>query len=311
MRNKNLILNPVFLLCVVILFCNDHFFKLHYTSWFTGKLSDVVGIILLPMLLTYLIPRLKYNSVFVAGAVFAFWKSPFSEPFIEFYNGITPIAIHRVVDYTDLLVLALLPVPYFLIKNEKYINTFSSKKLSPVIVLCPTIFILMSTSPPAAYRQYNRYSGNVKFENLSIEIKKTQAEIMEEFKKRNIDIRKDSARIISQSEYLILRVGRMNAQNLNHEGDIFKYNNDSLKTLLNQRIQESHDYKIDQMEIGSGSIVRNIQLSIWGDIGRAPKQYSRIIVHSIQVEKNLDSIQVDNKLNKIYKNLILQRLKEF
>lgn len=304
MRNKNLIFNPVFLICLLILFLNDHFFKFYYTSWFTGKLSDIVGIILLPMLLTYLFPGLKHKSVWAAGVLFAFWKSPFSEGFINAYNHIAPIAIHRVVDYTDMLVLMLLPVPYILIKNDSFINNFSIKKLNPAVVLCPAVLILMSTSPPRDFR-YNRYSGNVKFDNLLVEVKKTDVEILNEFKKRNIHIYKDTARIIREAEFEVLRVGKMNAVNLKNGKDVFEFNNDSLKVLLNRRIKESTEYKIDEMEIGAGSMVKNIQLSIW----KQPKS-SQIIVHSMLVEKNLDSTQVDHKLRKMYKNLMLQKLKD-
>ncbi len=88
----------------------------------------------------------------------------------------------------------------------------------------------------------------------------------------------------------------MNAGNLKNGKDVFEFNNDSLKALLNRRIKESPEYKIDEMEIGSGSRVNNVQLSIW----KHPKG-SQIVVHSMLVEKNLDSIQVDNKLRRIYK----------
>lgn len=304
MRNKNLIFNPVFLICLVVLFLNDHFFKFYYTSWFTGKLSDIAGIILLPMLLTYLFPWLKQNSVFVTGLLFTFWKSPFSEGFITIYNTIAPIGIHRVVDYTDLLVLLLLPVPYLLIKKSRFIDDFSIKKLNPAVVLCPAILILMSTAPPKNFR-YNRYSGNVIFEDFVIEVNKTKEEIMDEFKKRNIEIHKDTARIIDESTYLVLRTGKMNSKNLNNGEDVFKYNNDSLKALLNRKIQESNQYKIDEAEIGAGSRVRNIQLSIWGD-----SKSNKIVIHAMQVEKNLDSTPVDNRLKKIYKNLMLQKFKD-
>lgn len=74
---------------------------------------------------------------------------------------------------------------------------------------------------------------------------------------------------------------------------------------MNRRIKESTEYKIDEMEIGAGSMVKNIQLSIW----KQPKS-SQIIVHSMLVEKNLDSTQVDHKLRKMYKNLMLQKLKD-
>lgn len=97
----------------------------------------------------------------------------------------------------------------------------------------------------------------------------------------------------------------MSSQNLKNGEDVFKYNNDSLKTLLNKRIEESNQYKIDEAEIGAGSRVRNIQLSIWGD-----SKSNKIVVHAMQVERNLDSTPVDNKLKKIYKNLMLQKFKD-
>ena len=44
MRDKNLILNPVFVGCLTLLFLNDHLFKTMYHNGATGKLSDMAGV---------------------------------------------------------------------------------------------------------------------------------------------------------------------------------------------------------------------------------------------------------------------------
>ena len=121
MRDKFLLVNYLFIISLIVLFLNDHIFKTNFSNWFTGKISDVFGIILLPFLITYLFPKLKQNSVFVTIAFFIFWKSPFSNSFITLYNSISPIAITRIVDYTDFLSFAFLPISYYIIKNSDLI----------------------------------------------------------------------------------------------------------------------------------------------------------------------------------------------
>lgn len=71
-RNKYYLLNFVFLFCLVILLLNDHFFKYQFANALTGKLSDVVGIILLPLLLAFVFPRLKQQAVWISGLLFVF-----------------------------------------------------------------------------------------------------------------------------------------------------------------------------------------------------------------------------------------------
>lgn len=182
MRNKFLLCNVIFILSLIILFLNDHFLKLHFHNWFTGKLSDVVGIFLLPFLLTFLFPKLRQNSVYFTALFFIFWKSPYSGKLIEMYNVISPISIHRVVDYTDLLALIYLAIPYYFIKNQNRFKSIEINKLSPVFVIVPSILVLMSTSPPRYY-EYVPYNGNLIFNNSTFIIPKTKEELLDEFKK--------------------------------------------------------------------------------------------------------------------------------
>jgi hypothetical protein len=45
------LLHPVPLVMLVLLMVNDHFLKVHYPGWLSGKLSDVAALVLLPFVL--------------------------------------------------------------------------------------------------------------------------------------------------------------------------------------------------------------------------------------------------------------------
>lgn len=310
MRNSHLVLNYFFLGCLTVLFFNDHFFKFQYTSWFTGKLSDIVGIVLFPMLLTYLFPKLKQNSVFVAGLFFAFWKSPFSENLITVYNQISPISIHRVVDYTDLMVFLLLPVPYFLIKNDAVLKQFSLKKINAYAVLLPTLFVLMSTSQPRTYI-YSPETGTLKFMDVQFEIKKTKPDLLKEIQDQNIVLEKDTAYILESSRYEISRMGKFDQNAIKNGGDIFKIDNADLKEVLVKEIENSSDYKIREIKIGDRT-VRNLRFSVKpAFMAMNPKKNSQIVVHGVQIDKNLDENKVGDRLREIYKSVIISKFKNF
>lgn len=311
MRNKNLIVNYIFLICLIVLFLNDHIFKFQYTSWFTGKLSDIAGIILLPMLLAYLFPKLKENSVFAAGLFFTFWKSPFSESFIKFYNFISPISIHRIVDYSDLLVLLLLPIPYLLIKKNTVLEHFNLKKINVLAVLLPTILVLMSTSQARTYT-YSRETGALNFMDVRFEIKKTESDLLKEIQNQNLVLVKDTAFILEASRYTVSEMGKFN-QNALEKGneDIFKINNAELKNILLKEIERSSDYKIQEIKIGERTI-RNLRFSIKpAYMKMSPKKFSEIVVHGAEIDKNLDDDKVGERLREIYKSIIISKFKHF
>ncbi|WP_415328274.1 hypothetical protein [Chryseobacterium sp. MMS23-Vi53] len=310
MRNKNLILNYVFLSCLIILFLNDHIFKFQYTSWFTGKLSDVVGIILLPMLLTYLFPKLKENSVFEAGLFFAFWKSPFSESFIKIYNVISPISIHRVVDESDLLVLLLLPIPYFLIKNIHVLDQFSLKKINVFAVLLPTVFVLMSTSQANVY-SYSSDTGILSFRDARFEIKKTGPNLLKEFEDQNVAWVKDTVYILESMRFQIARMGKIDQKAIKNGGDIFKINNTELKEHIEREIYYSSDYKIKEIKIGD-RIIKNLRFSIHPSYMKmSPKKFVQIEVREVQIDKNLDQDKVGDRLRELYQSIIASKFKHF
>ena len=99
----SILFHPLFLLSLFILLCNDFYWKHHYHNWLTGKLSDVAGLIVLPVFLMAFLPKQKRGILLFTGLFFCWWKSPFSEPFLFFVNQTFSFRAGRVVDYSDLL----------------------------------------------------------------------------------------------------------------------------------------------------------------------------------------------------------------
>ncbi|TDX87191.1 hypothetical protein [Epilithonimonas xixisoli] len=307
MKNKFLLCNIIFILSLIILFLNDHFLKLHFHNWFTGKLSDVAGIVLLPFLLTYFFPKLQQNSVYITALFFTFWKSPYSEKFIEIYNVISPISIHRVVDYTDLIVLFFLVIPYCFFRNQDKINSVVINRLSPVFLVFPSVLVLMSTSP-SHYYKYVPYNGNLIFDNsTSFIIPKTKEELLDEFKKRNVNVYKDTTRIIAENKWRYFEAVRVNQKNLNNNKEIFKVANDSVKELILKEIDRSNDYKIDKLKLDDQTI-ENIQFYMQKDESGSGTSFS---LKSITIERNLREDKVERKLRKVYKKLLEEEFKNF
>lgn len=109
--------NPVFLIGLAILAINDHFLKYEYGNWITGKLSDFAGILILPFFLKFLFGGSKRGVIAATVVLFTWWKSPLSQPAIDFYNSFSPIGTDRVVDYTDLIAFAILPMTWYAMKH--------------------------------------------------------------------------------------------------------------------------------------------------------------------------------------------------
>lgn len=185
-RNKNLIVNYVFILGILTLFLNDQFFKYQYSNFLTGKLSDIFGIIIFPMLLTFSFPKLKENSIFAAAGIFIFWKSEYSQSLINFYNKYSFIETSRIIDYYDLFVLLLLPIPYFLIKNIDQLEKIHLKKINPKFIFIPSIFVLVAESPPPSF-YYTMNKGNLKCYNCKMTIDKSQQFVLSNLKQNGIE----------------------------------------------------------------------------------------------------------------------------
>ena len=101
-----------FLLSLAVLITNDLYLKSAFPGWLTGKLSDVAGIYLLALLITAASPGKKYVGAAILALGFLYWKSPLSQWFIDHVNAVLLVQIGRVIDYSDLLALFVIPLAW-------------------------------------------------------------------------------------------------------------------------------------------------------------------------------------------------------
>ena len=271
-RNKVLIVNYIFILGILILFLNDHIFKFKYHNFITGKLSDVFGVLIFPLLLTYIFPKLKEYSIIIAAAIFSFWKSEYSQSLLDFYNKISPIQTSRIVDYSDLLVLLLLPIPYYLIRNEKMLHKFRIEKLNSKLILFPTLLILFSESPPPSF-YYTMNEGNLKCHNCKMTIHKDKMFVLQQLKLNGIEF----------DTVMPIKYGR--------EIDTVSGGKKYLKKLL----------------ILDNDTLKNVSFTIFP----INENKTKIYFTGLDVSnKLLQDPKLDYKLRKHYKKLIFKRIKE-
>nr|WP_321235132.1 hypothetical protein [uncultured Psychroserpens sp.] len=140
-------------------------------------------------MITYFNPKhIKFNLA-LSAVLFMFWKSSLSTDAIDFYNKFAFIQTSRVVDYTDYIALVMLPFVYWLIKKIKENPEFLAikTKLNSVFVLIPTVFILISETPPRSH-YITQTDSNFRCHNCKLKVNMTQAEVLEKFGAFNIKI---------------------------------------------------------------------------------------------------------------------------
>lgn len=108
----------LFVIGLVILLANDFVFKALFHNALTGKISDFAGLFIFSYFFSVFFLRHTKLIYLITGILFVVWKSPLSDSFIIWWNHNLFFQISRVVDYTDLLALAVLPVSYFYLKKQ-------------------------------------------------------------------------------------------------------------------------------------------------------------------------------------------------
>lgn len=132
-----------FIGAVTILLLNDFVLKDIFHNWFTGKLSDFAGVFFLPLFLTVFFPKRIKEIIIASGIFFIYWKSPLSDGLIQLINSFNGFNYARVLDYSDLIALAVLPLSYYVYLNQ---NNWRILKISPAIPFFIAGFAMMATS---------------------------------------------------------------------------------------------------------------------------------------------------------------------
>lgn len=276
---KFLILNYIFIFCIFLLFLNDHFFKWEYSNWITGKLSDFIGILILPFILTFFAPRFLKTNILITGLFFIFWKSKYSNGLIEFYNKFAFIKITRVIDYTDLIALTMLPLSYLIIRNilnNKAGLIKINSNINHRLLLLPSIFILLATSPPKSF-YYTYSNGNLRCYHCGFSIPYTQSEIVDKLRKNNI-------------HFDTIRNFKANPEIAYH----FNFEKDSIKF-----------YKIKTLIIEQDTL-KNVDFSMLSK----GKKRTKIYFNGFDYSKKISDEKLKNLLSKYYYKLIKHYIKE-
>lgn len=188
-RHHNLLLHPAFIASLFILLLNDITLKYEFHNAITGKLSDFCGLFVFSLFWMVLFPRHRKTVAVVTAIVFCWWKSSYSSTFIEAWNAYMPFDITRVVDYSDLSALIVLPLAQKLASSDYDVKTKLRRFLIP-LVGCISIFAFCFTSPPR-YAAYYAPPNEVRFYG-SFETKRSEEEILEKLKQLSITYKKDS-----------------------------------------------------------------------------------------------------------------------
>ncbi len=149
-NSRQILTSPLFLLGLAILLLNDFILKNYFHNFLTGKLSDFAGLFIFPLFFTAFFPRRKFLIYISISLLFIFWKSPFSQGWIDIWNSLELLNIGRTIDYTDLLSLSVLPLSYFYLntKTEKQ-KTFSlsvTKRILTSFVVLLSVFAFTATT---------------------------------------------------------------------------------------------------------------------------------------------------------------------
>ena len=164
----DILTRPLFILALGLLLLNDFYLKYEFPNFLTGKLSDVAGLFLFPYFLSSLRPRWSKTIYFGTAAFFLFWKSPFSQELINLAQVIG-IGFKRVVDYTDLFALLVLPFSFRYFQKQLSTRQEIGKYLTvPLVVI--SLFAIWATSLP---REKVELNLNVN-EEYELEMSKTQ-----------------------------------------------------------------------------------------------------------------------------------------
>lgn len=162
-KQLNNLISPYLLICLLVLLLNDFIFKQQFHNEITGKLSDVVGLMVFSIFWCFLFPRLKLQIHFFTAALFIFWKLPYSQPIIDGWNNLSLFSIGRTIDYTDLFALLVLPISYFCTARP---STIPKQRWATCLIAVISVFAFTATS----YSEKTVYENEYYFSNSKKEL---------------------------------------------------------------------------------------------------------------------------------------------
>jgi hypothetical protein len=183
----SLLLHPLFISSLLVLILNDQYWKAAYGNWLTGKLSDFAGLAVCSLLASGLLPSYR-KAIFWGTALFFIWfKSSLSQPFLDLVAESLHFTWNRVVDYSDLIALVILPLAY----RIKPVPV-PMKSPKPALLGLLGIMALYADTPPR-YLQYG-YEPDSYPVNGSFKRNMTRDSVIKRFFERGYMVTKDTGR---------------------------------------------------------------------------------------------------------------------
>ena len=153
MQNDKLLYRKLFLVSIFLLLLNDLYLKEQFHNFLTGKLSDFVGLFAFSYFFSVLFKRYIKLIYILTGILFVFWKSSSSQFIIDYLQNFG-IGIDRIMDYSDLFALFILPLGYkYRIQNSIGIKKFRFLPKPIIIGICS--FAFMATSLQKEFGKLN------------------------------------------------------------------------------------------------------------------------------------------------------------
>lgn len=150
MRNRikiELLSTRLFVIGLAILLTNDFILKPLFHNFLTGKISDFAGLFIFPYFISIFFIRHSKFIYLLTGFLFVIWKSPLSNSFIFWWNDNIFFQINRIIDFSDLFALIVLPFSYFYLTNQSLFKTKIRYAFSFLIGII-AIFSFCATSQP-------------------------------------------------------------------------------------------------------------------------------------------------------------------
>ncbi len=139
---------PQFIATLLLLLLNDHVLKYSFPGWLTGKLSDFAGVFVFVSFFYACFPKRNALINYSTAFIFILWKSPYSQLLIDYWNSLNILVVERVVDYTDLLALTILPVAKIHFTN---LGGYHSKRILAIPIAYLSLFAILGTSVPRTF----------------------------------------------------------------------------------------------------------------------------------------------------------------
>ena len=145
-----LLIDKFFILGLFCLLTNDLILKYQFGGFVTGKLSDIAGLFIFPFFWSVFFVRHELKIYLLTILIFVIWKAPLSTNLINWINHTLGTEFSRVVDYTDLVALFILPISYlhFRRKLETNSDIEYNHRIVPILIIGVSLFAFVATTLP-------------------------------------------------------------------------------------------------------------------------------------------------------------------